>query len=200
MERQAIPVKIEERNETHETEKRGIVSKSIDSGDWSETSSVNSTLGSEFTGSKDRDRTASSDDEDLDRPTPGDGRDQEGRQVPKKPTASQISAKPTARSGSKKDGRSRQGREIIRRSVPEKICAPRGIPCSWEDADEADTMLFKMRNEGHNWEIIRKMWLEMTGQDPAPSTLPNRYNRLKNNLTHLGKGDVRYQAKQSHPR
>ena len=33
------------------------------------------------------------------------------------------------------------------------------------------------------------MWKEMTGQDAAPSTLPNRYNRIKANLMVLGPGE-----------
>ena len=46
-----------------------------------------------------------------------------------------------------------------------------------------------MKEEGNEWSVIRAMWLEETGQEAAPSTLPNRYNRIKANLMVLGQGE-----------
>ena len=65
------------------------------------------------------------------------------------------------------------------------------IPRSWKTATPADKMLMKMKDRGSGWLEIRKAWQELTGQWPAASTLPNRYNRIKDNLTHLKSGDVR---------
>ena len=64
------------------------------------------------------------------------------------------------------------------------------IPLSWEEAGEADRALVQMREAGEGWPAIRKMWKEKTGQDTGNSTLPNRYNRVKANMTQLKEGDV----------
>ena len=79
-----------------------------------------------------------------------------------------------------------------RQRAPPKthICA-RDISRSWKTANPADKMLVKMKERGCDWLEIRKAWQELTGEWPAPSTLPNRYNRVKDNLTRLKPGDVR---------
>lgn len=89
-------------------------------------------------------------------------------------------------------------RSITVRATPRKRAPPLAdfvsdqiaIPTSWAAAGEADKKLIQMKEEGSSWEAIRKMWKEMTGQGVAPSTLPNRYNRVKANLTVLQDGEV----------
>ena len=84
------------------------------------------------------------------------------------------------------------------RSTPRKRAPPLAdfvsdqiaIPTSWAEVGEADNKLIQMKDKGCSWEAIRKMWKEMTGQGVAPSTLPNRYNRVKANLTVLQDSEV----------
>ena len=67
----------------------------------------------------------------------------------------------------------------------------RDISRSWKTANPADKMLMKMKRKGCSWVEIRTAWEELTGERPAPSTLPNRYSRIKDNMTRLEPGDVR---------
>ena len=78
-----------------------------------------------------------------------------------------------------------------RQPAENPIATPRGIPKSWQTASEADRMLVTMKDAGKNWDEIRKMWKDLTSQEAAYSTLPNRYNRLKANWLSLNEGDVR---------
>ena len=64
------------------------------------------------------------------------------------------------------------------------------IPTCWEEANAADRMLITMKDGGADWSKIRELWKEITGQDTANSTLPNRYLRVKANLMRLEEGDV----------
>ena len=55
-----------------------------------------------------------------------------------------------------------------KRQAPKKeIIAPRGIPSSWDEADDADRMLVAMKEKGEGWSDIRAAWKEATGQDTA---------------------------------
>lgn len=47
-----------------------------------------------------------------------------------------------------------------------------------------------MKDEERDWRSIRGMWKDKTGQDTAPSTLPNRYKRLKDNMVRSKEGEV----------
>lgn len=55
-----------------------------------------------------------------------------------------------------------------KRQAPKKeLAAPRGIPDSWENADDADRMLVMMKAKGDGWNEIRAAWKTVTGQDTA---------------------------------
>lgn len=77
-----------------------------------------------------------------------------------------------------------------KRAAPKNPISARNISRSWKTATAADKMLMKMKEKGCDWLEIRKKWQELTGEWPATSTLPNRYQRIKNNLTRLKSGDV----------
>ena len=47
---------------------------------------------------------------------------------------------------------------------------------TFELCTKADKMLIEMRESGRSWEDIRKKWTELTGNNTATSTLPNRYS------------------------
>ena len=90
-----------------------------------------------------------------------------------------------------------QNNETTVRGEPRKRAAAkthmstRDISRSWKTASPADKMLMKMKRKGCGWMEIRTAWQELTGEWPAPSTLPNRYSRIKDNITRLEPGDVR---------
>lgn len=48
----------------------------------------------------------------------------------------------------------------------------RTIPANIEEADQADRMLLKMKDEGSTWPEIRTAWEELTGEPVGNSTLP----------------------------
>lgn len=80
---------------------------------------------------------------------------------------------------------------IRQRMAPKNaVAAPRDIPTSWEDADEADQMLVTMKEDGVDWNTIREAWTAKTGQKTAGSTLPNRYKRIKIATMQFREGDV----------
>lgn len=81
--------------------------------------------------------------------------------------------------------------KLRQRAPPKNHIAARDISRSWKTANPADKMLMKMKEKGCGWLEIRKAWQELTGEWPAASTLPNRYKRVKDNLTRLKSGDVR---------
>ena len=62
-----------------------------------------------------------------------------------------------------------------KRQAPKKeLAAPRGIPASWDEADDADRMLVSMKEKGEGWSEIRAAWKVATGQDTASRYIPLR--------------------------
>lgn len=64
---------------------------------------------------------------------------------------------------------------LTAKSTPRKRNAPkggiadqRGIPYSWDEADEADKMMFTLKDQGASWGVIREKWTAMTGIETAP--------------------------------
>ena len=53
------------------------------------------------------------------------------------------------------------------------------LPTSFETAAERDKLLWRMKEEGNSWKDIGDAIKDLTGVEPAYSTLPNRYKRLK---------------------
>ena len=65
--------------------------------------------------------------------------------------------------------------DLTTKSTPRKRNAPkggiadqRGIPNSWEEADDADKMIFTLKSQGEPWAVIREKWTAMTGIETAP--------------------------------
>lgn len=55
-----------------------------------------------------------------------------------------------------------------KRQAPKKeLAVPRGIPSSWENADQADRMMVMMKEKGEGWAEIRAAWKVVTGQETA---------------------------------
>ncbi|KAI4265327.1 MAG: hypothetical protein L6R38_009503 [Xanthoria sp. 2 TBL-2021] len=61
-----------------------------------------------------------------------------------------------------------------KRAGAEKVAEKVVLPTKWSEASTADKTLVSMKEAGKPWSEIRAKWLEMTGQDTASSTLPNR--------------------------
>ena len=86
--------------------------------------------------------------------------------TPKQARAKTHSAKPKANP--------KQSPVKGKRAGAEKVADKVVLPTKWSEASEADKMLVRMKEAGRPWSEIRVKWYEMTGQDTAPSTLPNR--------------------------
>ena len=54
-----------------------------------------------------------------------------------------------------------------KRTAPKALAAARGIPSSWETADDADKMLITMKEAGDDWAKIREAWKQATGTEAA---------------------------------
>ena len=87
---------------------------------------------------------------------------------PRTPTGS--NSKPMLASPAKLD--------VTTKSTPRKRNAPktavadsRGIPASWDDADDADKMMLTMKDQGASWAEIRNKWTSMTGIETAPRSV-----------------------------
>lgn len=77
------------------------------------------------------------------------------------------------------------------RKAGKKQLNARVIPRSLDECDEADKELITMREGGFEWKAIRARWAELTGENTATSTLPNRYARLKYvALSHVCTGQI----------
>lgn len=53
-----------------------------------------------------------------------------------------------------------------------------------------DAGLLTLLQEGRSWGDINKEWERITGNKPASSTLPNRFNRLKANISTVEDCDI----------
>ena len=55
-----------------------------------------------------------------------------------------------------------------KRTAPKALAAPRGIPSSWEDADDADKVLITLKEAGDDWSTIWKVPRERTAPKIPP--------------------------------
>lgn len=69
------------------------------------------------------------------------------------------------------------------------VTVPRPLARTWAELSEEDERLITLRDAGRTWPDIRKEWEVMTGETVGSSTLPNRYSRLKTNLTVINEED-----------
>ncbi|KAL8643664.1 MAG: hypothetical protein Q9226_008204 [Calogaya cf. arnoldii] len=76
-----------------------------------------------------------------------------------------------------------------KRAGAEKVAEKVVLPTKWSEASTADKTLVSMKEAGKPWSEIRVKWFEMTGQDTASSTLPNRYKRLQTIMMELQDGE-----------
>ncbi|OCL10315.1 hypothetical protein AOQ84DRAFT_387595 [Glonium stellatum] len=59
------------------------------------------------------------------------------------------------------------------------------IATSVEELSVQDRLLLTMKDAGKSWSEIIAAWKNATGETPGKSTLPNRYARLKANITQM---------------
>ena len=103
-----------------------------------------------------------------------------------KASSSKKRAVPDAEDGDGNEG------DDISPTVPKKRRANdtpssriRKLPASYEEANEADKMLWDSRKDGVIYSKIREDWEKITGEKIGASTLPNRFERLKANFTKI---------------
>ncbi|OCK79715.1 hypothetical protein K432DRAFT_443679 [Lepidopterella palustris CBS 459.81] len=59
------------------------------------------------------------------------------------------------------------------------------IATSIAELSTVDRLLLSMKDSGKTWSEINEAWKAATGETPGKSTLPNRYARLKANITQM---------------
>ncbi|KAK6432180.1 hypothetical protein LTR95_011651 [Oleoguttula sp. CCFEE 5521] len=77
----------------------------------------------------------------------------------------------------------------VRRPPTNGIIDSRPLGRSLEECDPADQMLFTKASASVPWPEIHATWKEMTGTEPAASTLPNRFKRLRENFSTINEED-----------
>nr|OQO28482.1 hypothetical protein B0A51_03294 [Rachicladosporium sp. CCFEE 5018] len=77
----------------------------------------------------------------------------------------------------------------LRRPPTNGIIDSRPLGRSLEECDPADQMLFTKASAGVPWPEIHAAWKEITGTEPAASTLPNRFKRLRENFSTINEED-----------
>lgn len=65
----------------------------------------------------------------------------------------------------------------------------RSIATSMDELSAEDRLLLNMKDQGKSWKEIGEAWKAATGVAPAKSTLPNRYARLRANITSMSDVD-----------
>ncbi|KAI9793270.1 MAG: hypothetical protein M1816_000691 [Peltula sp. TS41687] len=102
-------------------------------------------------------------------------------------TQAEPTTKPDTSKGKKRNAPDAEADEEsgAEEPVPPKkrrgVANPKGrkVAASYEEADEADKMLWDSRREGKPWNEVKEAWTKITGEETAASTLPNRLDRLK---------------------
>ncbi|OQO07238.1 hypothetical protein B0A48_07808 [Cryoendolithus antarcticus] len=77
----------------------------------------------------------------------------------------------------------------VRRPPTNGIIDSRPLGRTLEECDPADQMLFTKASAAVPWPEIHATWKEMTGTEPAASTLPNRFKRLRENFSTINEED-----------
>ncbi|KAI9805073.1 MAG: hypothetical protein M1825_000907 [Sarcosagium campestre] len=70
----------------------------------------------------------------------------------------------------------------------------RKLPATYEEAEEADKMLWDYRAADRPWKDVRAEWTRITGEVTPNTTLPNRLTRLKANFNYLRPEHYQYLA------
>lgn len=65
-----------------------------------------------------------------------------------------------------------------KRGVARAVRKRSAFPISWEQASQADKRMVAMKEKGHKWPVIQKVFENATQQDIREHTLKYRYNRL----------------------
>ncbi|OJD34389.1 uncharacterized protein BKCO1_23000123 [Diplodia corticola] len=137
--------------------------------------------------------------EDVDHQTalePGEGR--AGTPVtvtPNTPPSAKRAATESADEGStvkKTKGRAspKSSTPARQRKAPVKTpSSGRTIATSVDQLSSEDRLLLNMKDQGKSWKEIGEAWKVITGIEPAKSTLPNRYARLRANITTMSETD-----------
>ncbi|KAL0264797.1 hypothetical protein SLS55_000750 [Diplodia seriata] len=116
-------------------------------------------------------------------------------ETPKTPHAAKRSAAESTEDGSpvkKTKGRASPKTATPARQRRAPVKAPstaRMIATSVDQLSSEDRLLLNMKDEGKSWKEIGEAWKMITGVAPAKSTLPNRYARLRANITTMTETD-----------
>lgn len=91
-----------------------------------------------------------------------------------------VNITPTKKARAKKDDTTPR-----QRKASGKPMGSSKIATSVEELSVQDRLLLTMKDAGKSWSEIIAAWKNATGETPGKSTLPNRYARLKANITQM---------------
>ncbi|KAL1305420.1 hypothetical protein AAFC00_002306 [Neodothiora populina] len=116
----------------------------------------------------------------ISKETPVSARQQTSRNTPESNRPNNISgdSKKSASSTQEKD----EDHKDAAARADNMVVGFKPIPRSFEECDEADKMMIRMRDEGQDWQTIKEKYDAMSGATYGHSTLPTRYERLKMNF------------------
>ncbi|KAL1615509.1 hypothetical protein SLS56_011797 [Neofusicoccum ribis] len=115
--------------------------------------------------------------------------------TPNTPISTKRAASPNGENGSpakKTKGRAspKKVTPARQRKAPNKTpTSARAIAATIEELSTEDRLLLSMKDQGKSWKEINDAWKAATGVEVAKSTLPNRYARLRANITSMSESD-----------
>ena len=66
-----------------------------------------------------------------------------------------------------------------RTAAPSEVASQQNLPQSWEEANDADRLIMRMKGNQKGWATIEPAWEKLTGEKPENGVLLDRYKRMK---------------------
>ena len=64
-------------------------------------------------------------------------------------------------------------------AAPGELAPQQDLPQSWEEANDGDRLIMRLKASQKGWVTIEPAWEKLTGQKPEKGALLDRYNRMK---------------------
>ena len=64
-------------------------------------------------------------------------------------------------------------------AAPDELASQQDIPHSWEEANDGDRLIMRMKGNQKGWATIEPAWEKLTGEKPENGALLDRYKRMK---------------------
>ena len=64
-------------------------------------------------------------------------------------------------------------------AAPSEVASQQDLPQSWEEANDGDRLIMRMKGNQKGWATIEPAWEKLTGEKPENGALLDRYKRMK---------------------